>query len=209
MNLLKKIFNYNKLNYVILGMLILVFLVSTIVYSLLTTHISDIEKNKIIEDTTPYINYIEEIENSDSKDIDRYILYALEYYKYVKAEDNIKTETINDFIYRVFNIELGVDQIKAFGINPTMMKKGVIYNIESDTYSIVFNKRNLKELEETPVVYYKREKIQIYNTKKYKVKYKKYIIDNPLELLNKALEYNTTVDNIDDEVQIIGLREYL
>ena len=83
---IKKISNkeYIKehINYVVLGMLIIVFLAAALVYFLITRNVSDIEKNKIINETTNYVSYIDEVENSDSELNDKYILFALKYHFY-------------------------------------------------------------------------------------------------------------------------------
>ena len=210
---LKKYFNneYIKehLNIVILGILILIFLVAIIIYFLLSGRVSKIEKEKIINDTTPYINYLEDIENSKSKDIDKYIIYTLDYFTYEKGQNNLKTEEIADFISTTFNKKVTKEDVKNYGISPSMLEKNIVYNIDNDTYTLFRDKTNVRELENKPVVYYKREKISIYNKKKYKVKYSKYVIDNPLDLLNYIIEYNTKVKKQEDEIDITNLREYL
>ena len=197
------------LNVVILGILILIFLVATLIYFLISRNVSKIEKDKIINDTTPYINYLEDIENSKSKDIDKYIIYTLDYFTYEKGQNSLKPEEISNFIKDTFNKKVSKDDIKNFGINPAMLEKNIVYNIENDTYSLYRSKTDLRDLEKKPVVYYKREKISIYNKKKYKVKYSKYVIDNPLDLLNYVIEYNTKVKKQEDEIDINNLREYL
>ena len=94
------------LNVVILGILILIFLVATLIYFLISRNVSKIEKDKIINDTTPYINYLEDIENSKSKDIDKYIIYTLDYFTYEKGQNSLKTEEISNFINDTFNKKL-------------------------------------------------------------------------------------------------------
>ena len=213
MKKLKKYFNseYLKehLNIVILGILILIFLVAIIIYFLISGRVSKIETEKIINDTTSYVNYLEDIEDSKSKDIDKYIIYSLDYYTYEKGQNNLKTDEIVDFINATFNKKVTNEDVKNYGISPSMLEKNIVYNIDNDTYTLFRNKIDLRELENKEVVYYKREKISMYNKKKYKVKYSKYIIDNPLDLLNYVIDYNTKVKKQEDEIDITNLREYL
>ena len=172
MKKLKKYFNseYLKehLNIVILGILILIFLVAIIIYFLISGRVSKIETEKIINDTTSYVNYLEDIEDSKSKDIDKYIIYSLDYYTYEKGQNNLKTDEIVDFINATFNKKVTNEDVKNYGISPSMLEKNIVYNIDNDTYTLFRNKIDLRELENKEVVYYKREKISMYNKKKYK-----------------------------------------
>lgn len=197
------------LNIVVLGILILIFLVAIFIYFLLSRNISKIEKEKIINDTTSYINYLEDIENSKSKDIDKYIIYTLDYFTYEKGNNNLKTDEIVDFINDTFDKKYTNEDVKSYGISPSMLDKNIVYNIDNDTYTLFRDKIDRRDLEKKFVIYYKREKITKYNKKKYRVKYSKYIITDPLDLLNYVIEYNTNVKSQEDEIDITNLKEYL
>ena len=211
--IIKKISNkeYIKehINYVVLGILILVFLVATLVYFLVTRSVSDIEKNKIIKETTPFVNYINEIENTDSDSNDKYILFALKYHYYQEDKNTLTSTEISDFINRVFDMDIKSKDIKNIGVSPIMAESGVIYNSDKDSYTIVINNTDKRELEKRPIVYYKINSISKSSKSKFKVKYTKYLIENPLELFNDILEYNATKENTEDLVDISNLKEYL
>lgn len=210
---IKKISNkeYIKehINYVVLGILIFVFLVSTLVYFLVTRSVSDIEKNKIINETTPYVNYINEIQNRDSDLNDKYIMFALKYHYYEKRENSLTSTEIKDFINNVFDKDLKVEDIKSVGITPYMVDNKVVYDSSKDSYTINIDDVNIRELEDIPIVFYKRNDIKKTTKSKYTVTYTKYVIEKPLELFNDILEYNATKENTEDLVDISNLKEYL
>ena len=70
---------------VILGILALIFLVTIIVYLIISKNISKIEEEKINKETREYANYIEDIVDIKSKDLDKYIIYTLDYYDNVNG----------------------------------------------------------------------------------------------------------------------------
>ena len=209
---IKKISNkeYIKehINYVVLGILILVFLVSTLVYFLVTRSVSDIEKSKIINETTDYVNYINEIEDIDSESNDRYILFALKYYYYQEGKNTLTSTEISDFINDIFDIEMNPKDVKNIGVSPIMAESGVIYNSDNDSYTISIDNTNKRELETKSVIYYKIDSISKSSKSKFSVKYTKYLIENPLELFNYILEYNNGKD-LEDMVDVSYLKEYL
>ncbi|MBR3117018.1 MAG: hypothetical protein IKF36_03990 [Bacilli bacterium] len=209
---IKKISNkeYIKehINYVVLGILILVFLVSTLVYFLVTRSVSDIEKNKIIKETTPFVNYINEIENTDSDSNDKFILFALKYHYYQEDKNTLTSTEISDFINDIFDIEMNPKDVKNIGVSPIMAESGVIYNSDNDSYTISIDNTNKRELETKSVIYYKIDSISKSSKSKYKVKYTKYLIENPLELFNYILEYNIDKKE-EDMIDVSYLKEYL
>lgn len=209
---IKKISNkeYIKehINYVVLGMLIIVFLAAALVYFLITRNVSDIEKNKIINETTNYVSYIDEVENSDSELNDKYILFALKYHFYQNNESTLTSTQITNFINEVFDLELTTKDIKGVGISPTMIESGITYSNENDSYTINIDNIDKRELETKKIIFYKRENISKSSKSKYTVKYTKYVIENTLDLLNYLLDYNVNKDE-ENVIDISNLKEYL
>ena len=56
---------------------------------------------------------------------------------------------------------------------------------------------------ETPVTYYKLEKITKINKKKYKATYREYTIENPYNMLNYYLEKNSKVEGVEKDGQYV------
>ena len=87
-----------SLGMVILGILVLIFLVFTSIYLLGTKNVSSIEKKEIQENSKDLISYIEDITLSDSKDIDKYIIFALDYAYNVDSINALTIDQICDFL---------------------------------------------------------------------------------------------------------------
>lgn len=209
-NIIKKYVNKeylkNNPNKVALGVLILIFLASILIYYLITTNVSSIEREKIINETTPYVDYIEDVEDIDSDSLDKYIIFTLDYHYYEKGIDSLSSEKISDFINLVFDKEVTKEEIKNTGVSPSMFEKNIVYNVDSDSYIIVKDKLNTKELEEKEIVYYKLNSIRKKTKSKYKISYTKYRIKKPLDVLNYVLELN---DDSEEPIDFLDLREYL
>ena len=84
--------NFGK---VLLGILLLIFLVLTIIYFIGTGRISKIEEEKITRESAKYLSYIEDITESDSDEIDKYIIFALDYSLYNENNSSMTSEEIS------------------------------------------------------------------------------------------------------------------
>lgn len=210
----KKIITYvrKKENYgkVLLGVLVLIFLVFTAIYILGTRNISKIEERKIINNSRNYMNFIEDITESKSKDIDKYVIFALDYNLYNNNKNEIATGDLVKFINDTFLLNITKDKIISLGITEEMLNKRITYNSGKDTYSIKKDE-STKEIKEKNFIYYKVKKIRRKNKNTYVIKYSKYLIDDPYKILNYYIEKNTNLEpkNQKDIVDIKPIRNYL
>lgn len=206
----------NNLGIIVLGILILIFIVFTTIYLISTKNISSIEKKELLEINDDLIYYIEDISLSNSKDIDKYIIYALDYSYNTNSRNKMTCDEIYNFLSEHFTIKTSVEQIKNMGISPLMLERNITYDNSDDSYVLNVDNLDAKTISETPIVYYKLQKITKSNKKKFVIKYKKYVIENPYDMLNYYIEKNTNVEGTETEdgivydlVDIVPIRNYL
>ncbi len=204
-----KKFLQDNIRIVILGILGIIFLVAITLYLILSKNVSQIEENKIRESSKDLINYIEDVVDSDSKEIDKYIIYALDYSSNVNSINTLNSEEISEFLEKNINVKISKKEIEKLGITPTMLKRNVTFDSSSNSY--VLNDLNLdkKTLSQTKIIYYRLDKIKRKSKKKYKLIYTKFVIVDPYEMLNYFLDYNTNIKDSKDLVDITLLKEYL
>lgn len=176
---------------VILGILVLIFLVSTIVYLFLSKNISKIEEEKINNETRIYANYIEILADIKSKDLDKYIIYTLNYSKDVNGVNELNSEEINDFINNKLHKKSKTEEVNNHGINPTMNERNITYNISTNKYVLNDTKYDREAIAKKEVIYYRQKKLHKINKKKYIVTYEKYVVSDPYEMLDYFIKENS------------------
>jgi len=202
---------------VILGILLLIFLVATIVFLIISSNISKIEEEKINKETRDYANYIEDIVDIKSKDIDRYIIYTLDFYYNVYNVNSLSSAEIKDFINEKLHVKVKEEDILNFGVNPTMQKRNISFDSSSNKYVLNDPKYDRKTISEKETIYYRQKKLRKINKKKYVITYEKYIIDDPYKILDFYLEKNRQDEGIKQDdgtyiyniVDITEMKEYL
>lgn len=175
---------------VILGILSFIFLVSLIAYFAITRSISKIEEVKINTESREYANYIEDITEIKSKDIDKYIIYALDYSTNVNNQNKLTSSEISNFLTDKLNKKIKEEDIKNFGVNKLMLERNITYNNVDDSYILNDQQLDRQTLAKKELVYYKQKVLKKINKKKYVITYEKYIIKDPYEMLNYFLEEN-------------------
>ncbi|MBO5530695.1 MAG: hypothetical protein J5970_04780 [Bacilli bacterium] len=209
-NIKNKIITYvnKKENYgmILLGILVLIFLVFTAIYILGTGNISKIEENKIVKQSQKYMEFIEDITESKSKGLDKYIIFTLDYNLYNNHKNEMTTKEIKQYINETFNKKIKNDDIISVGITKEMLNKNITYDSGSDIYKINVDNETGKQIEERKIVYTKLTKIRRKNKNTYTVKYNKYVIDNPYNILNYYIDLNR---NQNKAVDITPIKNYL
>lgn len=209
-----KDFLHENIRVVILGILGIIFLIAIFTYFCISKNLSKIEEEKIKTESIEYSNYLEDIKDIKKNNLDKYIIYTLDYSKYVNEQNKMTSKEIKDFLETNLNKKVEEKDIKDFGVNNNMLDKNITYNSIEDSYIMNDTEIDRKSLENIPITYYKIKKIRKINKKKYIIKYDKYIIDNPYELINFYLERNRKIiekDNKEsvDEIDLTLIRNYL
>lgn len=207
-------FLHENIRVVILGILGIIFLIAIFTYICISKNISKIEEEKIKTESIEYSNYLEDIKDIKKNNLDKYIIYTLDYSKYVNEKNKMTSKEIKDFIETNLNKKVEEKDIKDFGVNNNMLDKNITYNSIEDSYIMNDKEIDRKSLENIPITYYKIKKIRKINKKKYIIKYDKYIIENPYELINFYLERNRKIIEKDskesvDEIDLTLIRNYL
>lgn len=173
----------NKLM-IMLGVLLLVILLTTIILIIVinkSKKISNLEEIKINETSKTTMLFMEEIETS--KDLDRYISYALEYSYNIDNKDSLTAKEIKEFIEKRFNIELKEEEINNVGVTPYLLDKSIGHNPEEKTYKIDKTGITQSMIAKIPVIKYEINTIKKHK-KEFIVTYDKYVVENPYEILN-------------------------
>ncbi len=202
---------------VILGVLVLIFLVFTAIYLFGARNISKIEEKQLKDNSKELVNYLEDITLTKGKNIDRYIIFALDYSYNVNSKNSLTVSEIYEFISEKFTLKTSEEEIKNIGITEAMLARNIVYDPQSNSYVLSLIGTNAQKLSETPITYYKLEKISKLNKKKYVVSYRTYTIKNPYDILNYYLDKNNKTEGISDEngnmtydlVDITPFRNYL
>ncbi len=190
MNKIKELFMKN-VGVSILIILVFIFLIFTLCYIFFANNISEIEENKIKNDTKEISNYLEDIvDNKDS--IDKYVLFALDYSNSVYHKNELTIEEICKIIEEHFTKKVKEEDIVNMGVTPLLVDRSIVPNIDKKTYKINSSKVD-------KIKYYKLEKISKINKKKYVVTYREYIIDDVIEMLNYYIDRNNKVEGRLDE----------
>lgn len=194
-----KIIDKENTGMVILGILIVIFLVFTAIYVIGTKNISEIEEKALKTKSSELITYIEDITLSESKEIDKYIIYALNNSYNKNSKSSLTCKEIYNFIKENFTIDISEEKIRNMGVSPLMLEKNISYNPTIDSYEILSSKIDGQTIAETPIVHYKLEKISKINKKKYIVTYSKYIIEDPFKMLNYYMDENLKSEGTEDK----------
>lgn len=194
----KNIFKDKKVKLITLGVLILILLVLAICFIVRNNHkITKLEEIKINEISDKYMSYMNDVEDTTSKDNDRYILYALDYSYYELDKDTLTTGELRKLINSIFNIDIKEQDLINIGITPVMNEKSIIYNSEKNTFSIIKDKKSYAQIASEKIVKYEIDTVKKKNNK-YIIKYNKYVVTNPYEIVNYYNENNKNTKEIND-----------
>lgn len=191
-----------KRGLLILGILAIVFLVFTAFYVLGANNISSIEE-KELKNQSEYIAYHLEDLLLDSKKVDKYIIFALDYSYDKDSKTSLTIDELYEFLSNKFTKKFNKEDIENIGVTPLMVDRSIIYEPDKKCYTINKINNNAQDIAKTPVKYFKLNKISKSSKKKYKITYTTYTIEDPYKMLNYY------IDNNDKNVDITPIRNYL
>lgn len=202
-NIIDKIKLIPKKYLIIGGISVLLITLITTFIILNSNKITKLEEIKINEFSNKISNYIEEFENVD--DDGKYINYAIEYLYNTQDKTEYSIEEIIDVINNTFNVKYIPEDIIELGITPKMLEKGI--TIDSSSSMLKYNSSKTRvDIANTPIYKYEKVSIKKINKEKFIVTFKKYVVQNPYEILNY---YNNQNINADDKYNIEDVSEYL
>lgn len=166
-----------------------------------------LEKKYIENKSNSIMPYIANIEKSTDKDLDKYIIYAVEYNYNENNQKNVSLKTVVDTINNIFNKKVTEEKIIKVGITPSMIDAHIGYDSEKNEFVSYVDRKTYNDIAETKINIYIIDTIKKCNDSKFKVAYKKYIVNNPYDILNyydsqnnllkKDRRQNKTVDTTD------------
>ena len=179
----------NKKNIIFIGLISLLIIILLIIF-IPKNKLTNLEKVKINEINDEVIDYIDEIYEYD--DEGKYISFAIEYLYNETNKLEYSNQEVLDIINKYFNKNYKIEDISNIGITNRMADKGITYSIDKYVYN---NKLTKKEISTKVLYKYSINKINKINSKKFIVKYNRYIVENPYEILNYYENKNINNDN--------------
>lgn len=187
----------NKKTMYILVAIIIAIVALFVVVNLLSNKkekLTEIEEIKLKEVSNDVMNYMEAIENTESTEIDRYIIYAL-LYSYNENDNNtLSSKEIVNLIKDKFTIEISEDKVREIGITPDMLYKNISYDSMEDKFILNQYKQTYADIAATEIVKYNLTSIAK-EKGEYTLTYDKYVATNPYEILNYYMDKNNEMMN--------------
>lgn len=199
---MKKLMQNRK--FILIGLIVILVIVGTIAittsFSKKEDKISSVEELKLKETSNKVISNIEEIENSESTEIDRYINYCLEKAYNEEGKTSLTEAEIKNIISTYFTLEVSEEQIESIGITPYMLTKNITYDFSTKTYTMNVVKLSYSDIASKEIIKYELNKVEKEGVK-YIITYKKYLVKNPYEILNYYNDLNNKQNSpvIDEE----------
>ena len=160
--------------------------------------LSSVEQLKLREISNDIIPYLEEVEDNDSMEIDRYIMFALEYAYDKESKDTLSLTEMKDLINSKFNVNVNEEQLETIGITPLMLDKSITFDMLKKSYHINKFKLSNQDIAALKIVAYIEQDMKKISNTEFSITYKKAVVTNPYEILN----YYTDLNNKNSAPQI-------
>ena len=169
---------------------IIIFVIITVLTIKNIYKVTPIEEIKLKEVSNEVMNYMEEIETSKSKNIDKYINYTLEYFYNEEDKETLHINEIKKFIEETFTVKITNKELKEIGITQEMLEKNIVYDPIKETYKKGKINLSYADIASKKIIKYNIEKITKKNKNEFVIEYRKYIVSNPYKILNYYMELN-------------------
>ena len=205
---IKELLQNKKVRIGLYGLAIFLVVLALVTFILNFNKITKLERVKLEEKSDEITAYLSEItENKD--DNGRYINFAIEYLYNNTDKDVYSVDEVKNVINSIFNLEYTDETISEIGISQAMQGKGIVFDNSKGTYKYS-NTRTITDIANDNIYYFKIDKIKKINKNKFKVVYKKYVIDEPYEILNYYNNYNIEhYDNKEEQFDTSKIVNYL
>ena len=177
-----------KYLWIILGILFVI-----IIIFLIRNHMGKLEKDLLIENSDDIMMYMENIDNGKSEDMDKYILYALNYSYGNNDSNELECSEIKRIIEDKFDVKLDSEELNRIGITPLLIENNVMHYPDVMKYSI--DKSNIlpREIINKPIIFYKRNHIKK-RGHKYIIEYQKITIESSQKIFDYYSEKNMKIE---------------
>ena len=177
-----------KLLWIILGIILVI-----IIIFFIRNHITKLEKKLLIENSDDIMMYMENIDNGRSEDIDKYILYALNYAYDNDDSNELTCDKIKEIVEDKFDVTLDSEELNRIGITPLLIENDVMHYPNVMTYSIDKNNGNQRQIIAKPIIIYKRDSIKKRGNQ-YIIEYKKITIESLQKIFDYYNEKNIKIE---------------
>ena len=205
---IKELLKSRKVRIGLYGLGGFIVILSIVTFIMNLNKITKLERVKIEEKSDEISDYFSEItENKEDKGV--YINFAVEYLYNTKDKETYTIEEIKEVINSNFNLEYTDKTIAEIGISQAMQGKGIVFDNSNGTFKYS-NTRTITDIANDKIYYFKIDKIKKINKNKFKVTYKKYVVDEPYEILNYYNDYNIQhYDKKDEQFDTSKIVNYL
>lgn len=179
---MKNVIKNKKILFIILGVAIVSVLLILAIVLLNKNKLTELEKVKIDEASFKVENYLDEI-LLHNEDEGKYINFAIEYLYNETDKESYSIEDILNIINDTFDKDYKEEDIIKVGITSEMVAKGIVFDSATKEFKYNAQKTNA-DIAATPIIKYQINKIKKKNKNKFEVKYDKYVVENPYEILN-------------------------
>ena len=164
----------NKIIIILTISLLILGLVLVIIKS---TRVTKVEKLKLEDVSKDIINYMYNIDNKEYQQVEKYLLFALDYSTNENDKNSLNLTEIRELIDSKFDNDFDENDYMNVGITPEMADRDIHFDYDTNTYTM--NKKELtnSDIAEVPIYSYAIDKIRKTSANKYIVSYTKYKID--------------------------------
>lgn len=202
---MEKIKNLLKHKYVIVySFLLVIFIIFLIVILFSSKKITKFERARITQFNMEISNYIDEV--IDAQDDGKYINFAIEYLYNNTNKKEYSIDDIKNTINNYFDVDYDENKILNVGITKSMLDKGIVYD-SGDKVFKYNNKKTGADIIDTEIVKYNLKNIKKINNNKFEIVIEKYVVENPLKILNYYNEQNNSKD--DDFYDTKDIQDYI
>lgn len=154
--------------------------------------LTSLEEKTIKDVSKKVMPYMDRVENSKEKDeLGKYVYYAVEYAYNEDSKKEVSIDEVKKIITDTFNYEIDDKKINELPLTSEMMENYIFYNFEKEEF--VNDKESLSQsdIASKKLIFYEINKITKKSSDKFRVKYDKYEVTNPYEILNYYYDLNS------------------
>ena len=145
--------------------------------------ISSLEKVKL-RDISEEVAYFEFFDDKNANGIDEYVAFTSYYYFNNYDIKDVDSNEIHDFVLKMFHKDIDVNKIQKVGESKLLNKAHIYQDSEAGSYIYDLDSVSQTDIADIKIYKYLPVSIRKKLNGDYVVKYKKYVIDNPYDILN-------------------------
>lgn len=193
MKIVTNILKDKKKRNILIGILLVVVLLITLFGC---NRLTTLEEKTIKDVSKRVMPYMDRVENSKEKDkLGKYVYYAVEYAYNEQDKKEVTVDEVKKIISDTFNYKIDEKKVKELPLTSEMMENYIIYDFEKETFINDKTGVTQSDIANKKLVFYEISDITKKSSDKFKVKYDKYEVTNPYEILNYYSDLNESKKN--------------